>query len=315
MVKNLNPNDYDFVIIDESHRWITGYPKRSTIWKQIRPFTVGKRMIYSSGTLTPEGYSGLFNMLALSDYSPWKRYSRFTLWFEDYGRPYSIRINQIDIKQYDRTHEAKVLKDVKKITVTITRKEAGHKYEANDVLVNIPLSKKQTKFVAKLQRDLVIPKHEIVADTPAKLLQKCHQISGGFVKNEDGDYYEFEDKPKIDYIRANFDPNDTIILCHYIAEQRFLAKLFPHTGSVKKNAEGKDFSHFKNMVIYSMDFSAATYEQVRARQLNLKTRHSEVNITYLISGIDQYVYDAVVSKKNFTASWYRKELKNAKIPL
>ncbi len=264
-------------------------------------------MIFSSGTLTPEGYAGLYNMLALSDHSPWKKYKRFTLWHEDYGRLYTMRINGLDIKMYDRTKEEKVLKDVKKITVSITREEAGHIHEAVDRCVPIALSKKQTKFAAKLEKDLVVEKKngEILADTPAKLLQKLHQTSGGYVKGEDNFVLEFKEKPKVKWLLENIDPDKTIILSHFINEQKLLSSLFPHTGSITKNAEGVDFSHFDVMVIYSMAFSAATYEQVRARQMNF-SRDKPVEIIYLQSGIDQYVYKAVSAKKNFTASWYRR---------
>ena len=57
-----------------------------------------------------------------------------------------------------------------------------------------------------------------------------------------------------------------------------------------------------------MGFSAATYQQVIGRQLNFMTRTEEVIIHFLISGLDQYVYDAVSSKQNFTTKWYKDRL-------
>ena len=54
-----------------------------------------------------------------------------------------------------------------------------------------------------------------------------------------------------------------------------------------------------------MGFSAATYQQVIGRQLNFVTRKEEVIIHFLISGIDQYVYNAVSNKESFTARWYK----------
>ena len=297
--------EFDLMILDECHRWITGYPKRSTIWGEIRPLTVGVPIIYSSGTMTPEGYAGLFNMLALSDRSPWRKYKTFMHWHFKYGTPYSMQINSFSVTKYDRTKESKVLRDVKKLTVTITRKEAGHKHEPVDNPVYISLGKKQQKFEDKLEEDQIILKHDIVADTPASMLQKCHQIAGGFVKTEDDGLYTFKSNPKMDWLHANIDPENTMILAHHIAEQKALAALFPNTGSITKNAEGKDFSHIDTLVIYSMSFSAATYEQVRVRQANI-SRNKPITIIYLLAGIDKYVYKAVHSKKNFTASWYRR---------
>ena len=298
-------NNFDIVVIDEAHRWVTGYPKRSTIWGEIREYTKGKPVIFSSGTLTPEGYSGLFNMLALSDHSPWSRYPRFTLWFEDYGKPYTMKINMIEVKKYDRTQEEKVMKDVRKYTVTITRKESGHVHEATDKLIEVPQSKEQRKIYRRLQKDLIIEKLNLIADTPAKMLQKLHQVSGGFVKDEDGNTITLKHNPKMDWLQENMDPENTVVLAKYIAEQEALAEIFPHSGSIKKNAEGVDYSHIRYMVIYSLDFSAATYEQARARQMNIGRDHP-VEIIYLMSGIDKAVYKAVSMKKNFTASWYRR---------
>ena len=244
-------------------------------------------------------------MMALSDFSPWSEYARFTDWFIDYGVPYSIRIKGKDIRQYDRTIEKRVISVVDKYKVSMTRADAGHKHEPVDVLIDIPLNKQQQKFYKQLDVDKVIPKYDILGDTPSKLNNKKHQISGGFVKNEFGEVYTLKNNPKMDWLKANVeDPSDTIILAHHIEEQIALAKEFPNTGSITKLCEGKDFSHFKNMIIYSMSFSAATYEQVRVRQANIN-RKDPIKLIFLISGIDAHVYKAVKANKNFTASWYK----------
>ena len=307
-VKNLTNIGFDLVIIDECHRFIANAsPKRSQIWRDIRTLTQDVPIIFSSGTLTPEGYAGLFNMLSLSDYSPWKRFTRFTQWYQEYGRPYQMQINGLYITKYDRTQEEKILHEIKKYTVSITRKEAGHVHEATDRPVSVPLTRKQQKVLAALDEDQLFADKNgvILADTPAKMLTKSHQICGGFVHGESGYLKEFKKKPKISWLQKNIDPDRTIILAHYIEEQKLLASLFPHTGSITKNAEGVNLSHFDRMVIYSMSFSAATYEQVRARQMNF-SRKKPIEIIYLLSGIDAYIYKAVQQKKNFTASWYRR---------
>ena len=306
--QKMHENEYNCIILDECHNYITGYPKRSAIWQNVFYFTK-KRLpiIYSSGTPTPEGYAGLFNMFALSHKSPWSNYKRFTLWHLDYGIPYSIRINMIDIKQYDRTHQQKVKKCIDPFTVKITRKEAGHVYEAKDKLHYIDISKKQSKVTKILNDNLVYESknYTIMGDTPSALLTKKRQIVGGVVKCDDEKLMVFKNNPKIDYIKKNFDPSNCIILAFFKAEQEMLAEIFPNVGSVTSNAEGVDYSHFENMIIYSMGHAAKTYEQVRVRQLNMFKRKSEVIINFLIIGIDLDVYNAVSKKKNFTSSWYR----------
>ena len=307
--QKLHGNDYDCVILDECHNYITGYPKRSAIWKNVFEFTKNDTpVIYSSGTPTPEGYAGLFNMFAISSKSPWKDYSRFTLWHKDYGEPYQIRINHINITRYDRTKVEKIKKDLKKLTVTITQEEAGHTFFAQDEIHDIQMNKKQIKIINKIDRDLVYEKgkYTILADTPAKLMQKKHQISGGFCKCEEDMLYAFKTNPKVTYINENFDVNKCVILAYFVAEQEMLSRLYPNTGSVIQNAEGVDYSHFEHMIIYSFGYSAKNYEQVRARQMNLFKRKTKISVNFLMTEIDKKIYEAISQKKNFTSSWYNK---------
>lgn len=312
---------YKIVILDECHRYITGYPKRSSIWKEVFAITSqADYVIYASGTPTPESYAMLFNMLALSLDSPWNKYKSYTLWHKDYGVPYSKSIGWDDqkgkavmVKAWDKVQDTKVLNSIKHLIVNMTRLEAGHKYDAVDKLHHIPLTRQQQEIYDDLDKDGMYDAsytHTILADTAGKLLQKKHQLAGGFV-NAVNDFNESESEVfevecnKVQYIKDNFNPDETIILAFYIPEQEYLASIFPNVGSITKNSDGVDYSHFKHMVIYSMGFPASTYEQVRGRQLNFIKRKEEVIIHFLLSGIDEYVYNAVSNKQSFTAKWYK----------
>ena len=311
-VKKLEPK-YKVVILDECHRYITGYPKRSQIWKDVARITLAADyIIFSSGTPTPESYAMLFNMLALSVESPWKEYKRYTEWHQHYGIPYQIKIaGGMLVNQWDRVKEDKIMRDIEHLIVSMTRAEAGHKFEPSDKLHKIPLTEQQEEIYKKIEDDSLYEmddEYAIVCDTPSKYLQKLHQVSGGYVNvvndKEEKRVFKVESN-KVQYIKDNFDPKETIILAFYIPEQEFLASIFPNVGSITKNSDGVDYSHFKNMVIYSMGFPASTYQQVIGRQLNFVTRKEEVIIHFLISGIDQYVYKAVSNKESFTARWYK----------
>lgn len=309
---------YKVVVLDECHRYITGYPKRSTIWQDVAKIcAAADYIIFSSGTPTPESLAMLFNMLALSPDSPWRDYPRYTLWHQFYGIPYQIKIaGGMLVNQWDRVKDDKIMKDIEHLIVSMTRSDAGHKFEPSDKLHYVDMTEEQEEIYEILEKDKIYGMDQcyaIVCDTPSKYLQKLHQVSGGFVNAVDDiddktRVYEI-DSNKVQYIKDNFDPDDTIILAYYIPEQEYLAKHFPNVGSITKNSDGVDYSHFKNMVIYSMGFSAATYQQVIGRQLNFMTRKEEVIIHFLISGIDQYVYKAVSDKKNFTVKWYENSIK------
>ena len=305
-IHKMQPEDYTLIILDESHLYISqATPKFSPTWKNVVKFTKGKFIIYASGTPTPEGYGGLYSMLALSKWTPFQ-HKRFTLWFEEYGIPSTTYTGTRQVPSYKKTKEKKIVKAIKHLVVKLTRKETGHIHEAEEVLHNIPMTKEQDKLSNKLKNDLVIPKLNILADTPVKLLTKLHQISGGVgVNGEDDLYYLKKVPPKVEYLLNNFDQETTIILSHYIHEQKYLETVFKHTGSTTKMSTGVDLSHFKTMVIYSMAFSAATHEQVKGRLMNVN-RKTPIKVHYLLSGIDTYVYDAVSSKSNFTSRWYKK---------
>ena len=323
-VSKLKP-EYDLVVLDECHRYITGYPKRSKLWKDIYNITSkAKYIIFSSGTPTPESYAMLFNMLSLSLDNPWNRYKKFTQWHQDYG-VYATKVIGYDEARgkvrtaldYSKTKDNKILKDIEHLKVSMTRVEAGHKFEPTDKIHLIPLTQQQEEIYNTLKTERVFDfddEYSVVCDTASKYLQKLHQVSGGFVNAvdlcEQSKVFQV-DSNKVKYIQDNFDPKDTIILAYYIAEQEYLSTLFENVGSITKNSDGVDYSHFKNMVIYSMGFSAATYQQVIGRQLNFMTRSEEVIIHFLISGLDQYVYDAVSNKQNFTSAWF-KGVKNDK---
>jgi len=320
--QKLHLEQYDCIILDECHNYITSYPKRSAIWKNIFEFTK-KRLpiIYSSGTPTPEGYAGLFNMFALSYYSPWVRYRSFAVWHKDYGIAYKKIIGyDADTEKhrytqaYDRVKNKKVKKCMKPLTVKITRKEAGHKFEAEDKLHHIPLSKEQSEIIEILDRDRVyikkkskgVKRRVILADLAASLPSKKRQVAGGVIKCEKERLLYIKDNPKITYVKENFNPDECIILAFFEAEQNMLSEIFPNVGSITSNAEGVDYSHYKYMIIYSLGHAYKTYDQVRARQLNMIKRKTEVIIHFLLCGVDQDVYQAVSNKQNFTNSWYRK---------
>ena len=203
-------------------------------------------------------------------------------------------------------NEKKIFKDVKKYVVTITRAEAGHRFEAVDKLHRIKLPKEQEKFIKKLKKKLYVEKDDMLfmGDTPAKMGQKLHQVSGGFIKDEEGEVFKFSENPKVEYIKRNWNPETTIILAHFKAEQDYIKSIFPHTGSTTRNSEGVDYSHFENMVIFSHPYASATYQQVRARQMNIK-RKTKITVHFLMAGdTDQRVYDIATGKSPYTRRWY-----------
>lgn len=332
------------LVVGNCHLYIANAsPKESTTWKKVRVFTEGKNVIYASGTPTAEGYGGLYHMLKLSDHSPFRGYPSFTMWFngfsvwqdksntlkaysvnyspsgrnagmkfvkivDGFGIPTKTYLGDKEVPSYKNTQEKKIKSAIKHLVVKLKRVDTGHKFEAKDVKHHLKPNKEQTKLLSKLASDLLVETKQgvILGDTPVKMMQKRHQISSGIaVKCEDDELYQFKkESPKVNFIQKHFDPTTTIILAHYIEEQEYLATIFPHTGSVTKMSSGVDLSHFETMVIFSMAFSAANYEQVRGRLMNVN-RKTKIKVHYLLIDLDGHVYNAVKGKENFTASWFK----------
>lgn len=296
---------FDLVILDESHNYISAYPKTGKLWKEVKGLTAKVPLIYISATPYAQGPQQLFHQFALSSWSPWSKHSSFYRWFQIYGKPYTLEINGIAIPQYDRVHVDMILGCVNHLFVTATREELGFEHEPLDNVHDILLSE-DTKAVYNelIQHDLVeLSVGMLVCDTSPKLRTSLHQIEGGTIKI-DNDRYILANTEKVDFILEEFgDTEDLVIMYNYIAEKVKLEHHFKKAIILQATsfAEGVDLHKYKHLVIYSQDFSTARHTQRRARQCN-KNRDLPIDIHYLLvkGAISSQVYKTVsVNKKNF----------------
>lgn len=299
---------YDLIILDESHNYISAYPKTGKIWKEVKKLTTKLPLIYISATPYAQGPQQLFHQLALSTWSPFNGFRKFYGWFDVYGKPYTIPINGINIPQYDRVDVWKVLEKVKHLFITATRKELNFKQEPTDCVHLIELES-NTKYVYNelIQHNIVeLTIGMLVCDTSPKLRTSLHQVEGGTIKIED-DRFVLSNREKIDFILNEFgDNNSLVIMYNYIAEKKKLEEVFKEATILQATsfAEGVDLHKYDNLVIYSQDFSTARHTQRRARQCN-KNRDKPINVHYLLvkGAISSQVYKTVsINKKNFVDS-------------
>lgn len=304
---------YDLIILDESHNYISAYPKPGLIWKQIKALTAGVPLIYISATPYAQGPQQLYHQFALSSWSPWLRFKNFYKWFAEYGRPFTLEINGIERPQYTKTHMDKILQDVNHLFITKTRQDLGFRHEPEDHIHWIELDH-QTKKVYNelLEHELVeLPIGTLVCDTKVKLRTTLHQIEGGTVKIEDERYILVNDE-KVRYILAKWgDTEDLVIMYNFIKEADKLAQYFNKATILQatSNAEGVDLHKFKTLVVYSQDYSTARHTQRRARQANLG-RKEPIHVHFLLvkKAISAQVYRTVsINKKNYVDSVFDKE--------
>lgn len=317
---------YDLVLLDESHSYISGYPKTSLMYKDIAKLVYGSDIVYASATPYAQGPQLLYHQFKLSRWSPWGNYRNYYDWFQEYslrdkdGRYKMVRIsgNQLAV-DYSAVDCDKVLKSVNHLFITKTRAELGFEQEPEDVVHWIELSKRCRDIYNHLLKHQVLEfTHDrtgkdylLVCDTPIKLRWALHMLEGGVLKIND-EYLDLGFDEKANYIMETWgDSPDLVIMYHYQADAVKLKRMFKNAWILQATsyAEGIDLSGFKHLVIYSQDFSTAKHSQRRARQAN-KNRTEEIKVHFLLvkKAVSHQVYKTVsINKTNFIDSLFERE--------
>lgn len=312
---NLTPQVFDLVLLDESHNYISAFPKPGKVWKQLKPICWNKPIVYISATPHAQGLQMLYHQFALSTWSPWSKHSNFYSWFQMYGKPFTIEINGINVPQYTKLADEKVVKDcVNHLFITKTRKELDFEFEPEDKLHYIELEENTKGVYNILIKDELIELSvgTLVCDSKSKMRTSLHQLEGGTIKI-DSDYFVLRNDEKINYILQHFgDRPDLVIMYNFKAELTKLQQHFSRALILQATsyAEGVDLSMYSDIVIYSQDYSTARHTQRRARQCNIK-RDTPITVHYLIvkKGISEQVYKTVsVNKRNYVDSVYKRDL-------
>lgn len=304
---------FDLVILDESHNYISSFPKVGKLWKDVNKLTAFVPLIYVSATPYGQGPQQLYHQFALSSWSPWKMRTSFYEWFRMYGKPYSIKINGIDIPQYDRVNSDFALSCVNHLFVTATRQELGFEHEPTDVIHYIKLNPDTRAVYNELvKHDLIeLSVGMLVCDNSSKLRTSLHQIEGGTIKIDEVNRHVLANTEKVDFILENFGDNKSLVIMYnYIAEKQKLERYFKRALILQATsyAEGVDLYEYQDLVIYSQDFSTARHTQRRARQSN-KKRDTPINVHFLLvkGAISAQVYKTVsLNKKNFVDSVFKR---------
>lgn len=316
---------YDLVLLDESHSYISGYPKTSKMYDDIRKVVYGADIVYSSATPYAQGPQLLFHQFKLSRWSPWKDYRNYYEWYKDYanlvnGQFKTVRIsgNQLAI-DYSAVDADKVLNSVKHLFITKTRRELGFEQEPEDVLHWITLSDSCRNVynyllkhkVLEFTHDRTGKDYVLTCDSAIKLRWALHMLEGGVLKIGE-EYLDLGFDEKANYILNTWgDSKDIVIMYHYQADELKLKRMFKNAEILQASsyAEGIDLSGYKHLIVYSQDFSTAKHSQRRARQAN-KNRQEEIKVHFLLvqKAISHQVYKTVaINKTNFIDSLFERE--------
>ena len=320
----IEENDFDVVIIDEAHG-LSAFPKASKYQKDIRKRFSKKPIIFLSGTPTPESFSQWYHQLQVTDKSPFKQYTNFYKWANDYVNVTEQNLGYARVKVYKDGKEQLILKSVQPFILTFTQAEAGFTSEVNEHILECEMNPITYDIIKRLKRDKIVQGKSglILGDTGVKLMQKVHQLSSGTCKFEDGTSMVI-DYSKAEFIKWRFSDEKIAIFYKFKEELNALKSVygdnltedldeFNTTNKVialqiVSGREGISLKNAKYLVYYNIDFSATSYWQSRDRLTTMERSSNDVYWVFAKGGIENAIYKSVLNKKNFTLNLFKKLL-------
>ncbi len=324
MHKIENPDRFDIVIYDEKHRH-GSIPKPGKATKLFKSLFYNKPQIWLSGTPSPENFSQLYHQFFVTEYSPWKRYANFYRWANDYVDKKVKFINSMQMTDYSKAYEDKVMNDIKPYMVYLTQKDANFSCEINEHILIVDMQQRTYDMCDKLLKDSLIEGKEevILADTGAKMQQKLHQMYSGTIKFESGNRMVF-DTSKAEFIKNHFEGKKIAIFYVFIAERDAIVQAFgadnvtsdieefnttnKHIAlQVVSGREGTNLSKADCLVFYNIAHSATSYWQARDRMTTLDRKSNDVYWVFSRKGIESKIYGVVKKKKQYTLNHFKKD--------
>lgn len=318
-----NPNNYDLLIVDESHNFgILG--KKTGRIKLVELFCKNLPHIHLSGTPTVESINTIYSQMAISKFNPFSIYKDFYAFFKTWGVPYTEKRNGIDVPKYDKCNNVEGLQMlIDKFSVTINHADAGIETEqqSEDKVHYIELLEDTKKLYNSLITSGVIDSlpckvynkiddlPDVIADNKLKERLYLHQLEGGTIKLNGIGYY-IGNTEKIDYIKSTFgDSNKVGIMVHFIAEKELIKEHLKNVKIYSSNgdSEGVDLSFLEHFIIYSSDYSGAKFIQRKERIVNMNGSNTNIVHHLLVKkGISEQVYKKVSKKEDFNNSTFNR---------
>lgn len=322
-IHKVESNDFDVVVIDEAHG-LAAFPKASKYQKDIRKRFSKKPMIFLSGTPTPESFSQWYHQLQVTDKSPFKHYTNFYKWANDYVNITEQNLGYARVKVYKDGIESKILPQIQPYIITFTQAQAGFTSEVNEHILYCDMESITYEIIKRLKRDKIVQGASglILGDTGVKIMNKIHQLSSGTCKFEDGTS-KVIDYSKARFIEERFRFNKIAIFYKFKEELNALKSVygsdltedldeFNQTNKVialqiVSGREGISLKNAKYLVYYNIDFSATSYWQSRDRLTTMDRTTNDVYWIFSKGGIEKNVYKSVMNKKNYTLSNFNRE--------
>lgn len=320
----IESNDFDVVVIDEVHGY-SSYPKPSVYAKEIKKRFGNIPMIMLSGTPTPESYSQYYHIFWLSNHSPFKEYSNFYKWANEFVNIKLRYLGYAQVKDYSDADKKKFWHYIRYYILTFTQAEAGFTTSVNENVLEVEMKPITYKIIDKLHKDFAVTAKDgklILGDTGVKLQQKTHQLFSGTIKFEDGSTRVIDDT-KACFIQHTFKDYKIGIFYKFIAELEMLKAVlkdklttdldeFNSTDKwialqIVSGREGISLKNADHLVFMNIDFSAVSYFQAKDRMTTMDRKENTIFWIFAKNGIEQRIYKTVLNKKDFTNATFKKE--------
>tara|TARA_R110002050_G_scaffold3258_8_gene17279 strand:- start:249 stop:1511 length:1263 start_codon:yes stop_codon:yes gene_type:complete len=316
---------WDLVVCDEAHT-LGAFPKPNKRAKQVKEILLRSNpyVILLSGTPTPESYSQMYHQLYGITNSPFKRFKNFYAFSKEYVLVKQRKINGMFINDYSKGMKS-ILDEISRFKISYTQKSAGFKTETNEKILYVNLNRITQGLITRLKKDRVIEGDGelLLADTPAKLMTKVHQLCSGTVKFESGNAMTI-DFTKAKFIHKYFKDKKIAIFYKFTQEYKALKEIYKDkiTNDLEEfkttdkcialqivsGREGISLKEASCLVYYNIDFSATSYWQSRDRMTTKNRTHNNIFWIFSKDGIENDIYKAVVKKKDYTLSHFKRDL-------
>ncbi len=209
-------------------------------------------------------------------------------------------------------------------TISYTQQEAGFVTKTIEEVIEVELKPSTIQLINRLKKDLVVEgKNEVIlADTPAKLMMKVHQLCSGTIKFESGNSMVL-DTTKADFIKEHFAGCKIGIFYKFKEELEALRQVFGTENlttelsvfedtdknialQIVSGREGISLKQADYLVYYNIDFSATSYWQSKDRMTTKDRQFNQVFWIFAKDGIEYDIYKAVTKKKDYTLKHFEK---------
>jgi hypothetical protein len=316
-------NNFDLIILDE-HHGNSAFPKPNTRAKEIKKRFGHLPMIFLSGTPSIESGSQWYHSFWVSNKNPFKQWSTFYKWSNEFTNPKIKHFGALQVKDYSDAKTEIIMPYINDYILTYTQEEAGFTSTIDENILYCEMSEQTNSIVKMLLKSSIVEgKDEVIlADTPAKLMSKVHQVSNGTVIFESGKTMILDDT-KAKFILERFKGLKVALFYNYKAELLLLQHTFGESLTTDldefnitdkhialqqvSGSEGISLKAADVLVYYSFGFSGKNYVQGRDRLTTIDRVENNVYFVFQKGDINEKIYRVIKSKKKYNEKLFTKE--------